>query len=225
MGLVPFDLDRLVDEVERLVGDLDVLIQAEEVAAAEKLDPIQAQAIIGVGVTFEEAATMDAESRAALFTLEEYQEIAFEFAWSAVPITLRRIGMLLNDGDTDILDCNQLILFTLRRLWHAVDSLPRQKPTFVFGGPQEFAAQYGAGVEIADCLRILRREKQYLSGDAPQDDRDDDEPADGRFKPPKCRRCSEKTSVTRTKGAIRYLKCASCGWTGKAANSSSSSME
>lgn len=221
MGLVPIDIPRIAEEIRFLLGAFDVLRRVEQVYDEDSLGDFISERIIGIGVSEEDANRMHPLQRETLYeSIDEYHREAFDLAWEDYEVALRRLAVLLNDGETDLLDCSHWQCREFQLLWQELEKMKCDKPEFVPGGQQILAPCLMHEWMITALIEGITRTKLT-------DDEDDSEDIRARYKPPECRQCGSKMKVNRTTNRLRYLGCTnpSCDFAMKQSKGVHESME
>lgn len=167
------------------------------------------------------------DMRGSTFTLEEMRRGLFDESWEGLKVCQRRLNILLNDGDIDVLDCDPWTRLNLKHLWGLLEGWDGvEKPEFVEGGPQEFAS-FGLWLMMAEqtvdaLARVDTRTERQSSKITSEADIIESAKQGvqlnikkSRLRAPLCPKCNQQTKATTSPPGFQHWKCEHCGETGK----------
>lgn len=144
MGLVPVDIPRIVENLRTAIYALRVLDRVESLYPEDGLHEGWRTRLVGVGISWELYDQLEPDLKSMWCTsIDDVHAQIFEMQWKDFRIAIRRLSLLLNDGDTEILDCDYMTRYTLESVWDWVAQCHIEKPDFVPGGPQFWAGRAG----------------------------------------------------------------------------------
>ena len=200
MGLVPVNMPRIIEDLQTAIFALRTLNAVETEYTDDRLQLFRSQ-MVGERISRDEYDALPPDAKAMWYTsVDDIHAEIFEQQWKDFRIAIRRLSVLLNDGDTELLDCDYMTRMHLESLWRWVEACHIEKPEFVPGGPQVWAGR--AGFQAFSGERYLE-----MLGGNPADPPPQEAAVGARFKSPPCPQCGGKTKVNRTDGDTRYLYC------------------
>lgn len=167
MGLVPVDIPRIIEDLQTAIFALRVLDRVEQLYPEDDLHDLWRRRLVGVGISREDYENLSPDLQEIWYeSVDDIHAQIFELQWTDFRIAIRRLYILLNDGDTEILDCDYLTRTYLNGLSGWVENCHIDKPEFVPGGPQVWAGR--AGFQAFSGERHLEALGASPDNEAPQ---------------------------------------------------------
>lgn len=140
--LHPVNLPRIIEDVEQVISSLNYLgglvddFSADPAPAlGELLERLGRVKVVALGGCKSDKSQREIESVAT--SPEEYYRGVFDDEWKNMLVSLKRLGVLLNNGEVDMFDCDYLTRGYLQIIWGVLGVFPGDKPEFRTEGPQE----------------------------------------------------------------------------------------
>ena len=140
--LHPVNLPRIIEDVEQVISSLNYLgglvddFSADPPPAiGELLERSGRMKVVALRGCKSDKSRREIESVAT--SPEEYYRGVFDAEWQNMLVSLKRLGLLLNNGEVDMFDCDYLTRGHLQIIWEVLGVFPGDKPEFRTDGPQE----------------------------------------------------------------------------------------
>lgn len=168
--LEPIDMERVLEDLHIVTSALDYLggVDGDEslplpqwlLGATYRYQKRNFRVLFGQG----EEASRDFASELPDSPMELYRE-GFGHAWNTLVASSNRLGVILEHGEVDLLDCDDNTRELLSALWENLEALPSEKPECRKRHPQKLrqAAEEGVGKRLKRLQSILgKRLKRTL---------------------------------------------------------------
>ncbi len=158
-------------DLDAVLADLQVVANSTMLLGGQLIDFADPYGSMPLKERREQEARQKAEEERLLLIPEElksdyqpyrpddYMRYLCDSAWDAMQVSLRRLSVMLEDGEVELLDCQPFVVEHLKTIWKLLQEFHGNKPDFTPGKPDplwHFTATFGVGMFLQDCIKHLK---------------------------------------------------------------------